>query len=318
MIQLPRFGIGTATLGRLYTPVSRADALATLTAAVAAGFTYIDTSPAYAEGLAEARVGQYLAQGGPADQAVVSTKVGRLVDELPPLDLTSPDAVTMAAGQLHVDWSATGIEQSVRDSLTRLHRDQLDIAYLHDPPEADEDYICEVSYPALRRLKEEGLVGAIGIGLNWADQATRLVRRLELDVVLLAGRFTLLDQQALAEFLPSCLERGTTMVAAGVFNTGVLANPEPGQTYNYREVPADVLARAQQLRTLCAIHDVDLAAAAMHFPLLHPAVGSVVLGMRSPSEVAQNRLARDSEIPVALWQDLADHGHIPSDLVPTE
>ncbi|WP_116946819.1 aldo/keto reductase [Jiangella endophytica] len=296
-VVLPRLGIGTAAFGGLFTPVADSDALDAVRVAAELGVGYFDTAPRYGHGLAEERLARGLRETG-AD-AVVSTKVGWL--------LGAGDAVAP-------DWTERGIRASLESSLDRLGRDHVDIAFLHDPDDA-ADAVRRSAYPALRRLRDEGVVRAIGFGMNHADPLAALVREFDVDVVLIAGRFTLLDHRALTTLLPTCAATATRVVVGGVFNTGLLAEPSAAARYDYRPVDAAVLDRALRCQEICAAYDVPLAAAAVQFPLLHPAVGTVLVGCRSGAEVAANVEAAGREIPAPLWAELAAAGYVPAGLL---
>ncbi|MFI0943231.1 aldo/keto reductase [Streptomyces sp. NPDC021020] len=300
---LPPVGIGTAPLGGLFEQVSEQDAAATLAAAAAAGIRYFDTAPRYGHGQAEERLGRLLGPAG-ITEPVISTKTGWLLR--PRADGSGTDVVT--------DWTERGIRESLESSLERMGRSSVDILYLHDA----DDYAAEVratAYDAVRRLRDEGLVKAIGFGMNHSAPLAAYVAAYEVDVVLIAGRFSLLDHDAMATLLPLCAERGTAVVVGGVFNTGLLADPSDGAMFNYRPVPAGELARARRCQELCAQYEVPLAAAAAQFPFLHPAVTSVVLGCRSADEVTANAEALRRPVPAELWARLAAEGFVPEELI---
>ncbi|MEU2841188.1 aldo/keto reductase [Streptomyces sp. NPDC007076] len=300
---LPRLGIGTAPLGGLFEPVGEEEAAATLRAATDAGITYFDTAPRYGHGLAEQRLGRLLAPSG-GSAPVISTKTGWLLRP-------RPDG---SPGEVITDWTERGIRESLEASLTRLGRSSVDILYLHDPDDYPDE-IRRTAYPAVRRLRDEGLIRAIGFGMNHSGPLASYVAEFEVDVVLIAGRFSLLDHEALAALLPLCARTGTAVVVGGVFNTGLLADPSPGAMFNYRPVPARALERARQCRALCEEYAVPLPAAAIQFPLLHPAVDSVVLGCRSAAEVTANAAAARFPVPDELWQRLAGAGFVPEQLL---
>ncbi|GAA4213153.1 aldo/keto reductase [Actinocatenispora rupis] len=295
-LDLPPLGIGTAPLGGLFRDVSEQDAADTVAAAAAAGVTYFDTAPRYGHGQAEERLGRAL----PAvPDAVVSTKTGWL---LRPGRTVVPD------------WSERGVRASLESSLDRLRRESVDILYLHDADDA-ADAVRATAYPAVRRLRDEGLVRAVGFGMNHSAPLAAYVAEYEPDVVLIAGRFSLLDHDALDTLLPLCARTGTAVVVGGVFNTGLLADPAPDAMFNYRPAPAEQLARARQCRAICAEYGVGLAAAAIQFPFLHPAVRSVVVGCRSAAEVRDNADAFRTPVPDELWVRLADAGFVPRGLL---
>ncbi|MFF3956178.1 aldo/keto reductase [Streptomyces sp. NPDC001890] len=300
---LPRIGIGTAPLGGLFEEVTEEDAAATLKAAAEAGITYFDTAPRYGHGLAEQRLGRLLAPSGVTDP-VISTKTGWLLRP-------RPDG---SPGEVITDWTERGIRESLEASLTRLGRSSVDILYLHDPDDYPDE-IRRTAYPAVRKLRDEGLIRAIGFGMNHSGPLASYVSEFEVDVVLVAGRFSLLDHEALATLLPLCARTGTAVVVGGVFNTGLLADPSPGAMFNYRPVPAEALERARRCRALCEAYEVPLPAAAIQFPLLHAGVDSVVLGCRSAAEVTANAAAARFPVPDELWQRLAEAGFVPEQLL---
>ncbi|MCQ4208195.1 aldo/keto reductase [Streptomyces longispororuber] len=300
---LPRLGLGTAPLGGLFEEVTEDDAAATLKAAAAEGITYFDTAPRYGHGLAEQRLGRLLGPAGITDP-VISTKTGWLLRP-------RPDG---SPGEVVTDWTERGIRASLESSLTRLGRDSVDVLYLHDPDAYPEE-VRRTAYPAVRRLRDEGLIRAIGFGMNHSAPLASYVTEFDVDVVLVAGRFSLLDHEALGTLLPLCAERGTAVVVGGVFNTGLLADPSPGAMFNYGPVPSEALARARRARELCEAYDVPLPAAALQFPYLHPAVTSVVVGCRSAAEVTANAAAARFPVPDELWRRLAQEGFVPPELL---
>ncbi|MET9262244.1 aldo/keto reductase [Amycolatopsis sp. NPDC004079] len=296
-VNLPRLGIGTAPLGGLFEEVSEMDAAATIRAAVDSGITYFDTAPRYGHGQAEERLGRLLPE---VPRPVISTKTGWLL---------RPES------KVEPVWTERGIRESLESSLTRLQRSSVDILYLHDPDEFPDE-VRASAYPAVRKLRDEGLTRAIGFGMNHAEKLAAYVAEYEVDVVLIAGRFSLLDHDALRTLLPLCAERDTEVVVGGVFNTGLLADPNSAAMFNYRPVPAEPLARARRCAEICADFDIPLTAAAIQFPFLHPAVRSVVVGCRSAAEVTRN--ATDSRLPIPdeLWKRLAAEGFVPPELLP--
>jgi D-threo-aldose 1-dehydrogenase len=210
------------------------------------------------------------------------------------------------------DFSAQGVRRSIEASLERLGLDRVDIVYLHDPDDHAEQAFQE-GYPALEKLRSEGVVGAIGAGMNQAEMLTRFVRDTDVDVVLCAGRYTLLDHTALTELLPAAQERGTSVVIGGAFNSGLLADPRAGAMYNYQAAPAELLDRALRLKEIAERHDTTLRAAALAFPAAHPAVVSVLVGARSAHEVRD--CAEQFTTPVAedFWRELREAKLLPED-----
>ena len=314
-LRVSTLALGTAPLGNLYAPVAEEDAAATVGSALEAGLTYVDTAPHYGLGLAERRLGRLLA-GVPRDRFVVSTKVGRLVRPLAPGETADPEGFADSPPARRVwDLSGDGVRRSLEESLERLGLDRVDILLLHDPDDHERE-AYEQALPALIGLRDQGVVTAIGAGMNQAEMLTRFVRDLDIDVVLVAGRYSLLDQRALAELLPTCAARGTAVVVGGVFNSGLLADPRPGATFDYAPAPAELVDRAARLAEVCARHRTPLRAAALAFPFGHPAVTGVLVGARSAAEVADAVACFERPVPEALWAELVATGLLPSD-VPT-
>jgi D-threo-aldose 1-dehydrogenase len=314
-LRVSALSLGTAPLGNLYAAVSEEDADAAVGAALRAGLTYLDTAPHYGLGLAERRLGRVLA-GRPRDSFVLSTKVGRLVRPLAPGETADPEGFADTPPARRVwDLSRDGVRRSLEESLERLGLDQVDIVLLHDPDEHERE-AYEQAFPALAELRDQGVVRAIGAGMNQAEMLTRFVRDLDLDVVLVAGRYSLLDQRALAELLPTCAARGTAVVVGGVFNSGLLADPRPGATFDYAPAAPELVDRAVRLAEVCASHGVPLRAAALAFPFGHPAVTSVLVGARSAGEVEEAVACFERPVPDGLWAELVAAGLLP-DHVPT-
>jgi len=307
-------GFGAASIGNLYRAVDDERALEALNAAWDGGIRYFDTAPHYGLGLSERRLGSFL-QTKPRDEYVVSTKVGRLLEPNPAFaggrDLANafdvPDDLVR-----RFDPSREGVRRSLEDSLERMGLDRIDVLFLHDPDAYDLDQGLSQGLPALAELRDEGLVREIGVGVNDPAVAARAVREGDLDVVMIAGRYTLLEQTVLDEFFPACEERGVRVVNAAVFNSGLLATSTPGAdaTYNYSAVPQDVLARARALAAVCAEFGVELPAAALQYPLRHPLVATVVVGTANPGSVRENVKRMNASIPEELWTALAARGLI--------
>lgn len=306
-VSVTALSLGTAPLGNLFTAVTDEQAAAVVEAAFDAGMGYIDTAPHYGVGLAEERLGRVLATRD-RSTFTLSTKVGRLLRPLRPGERADPEGfVDTPPRAREWDFSAAGIRSGLEASLERLGLDRIDIALLHDPDEHERD-IYESGYAALARLREEGVVGAIGAGMNQSAMLTRFVRDFELDLVLCAGRYTLLDQSARADLFPECARRGTSVVIGGVYNSGLLANPKPGATFDYNPADAALVKRAQALSELCEGFGVPLKSAAVQYPLRHPAVASVLVGCRSEAEVRDNAAAFERPIPDELWSALDASG----------
>ncbi|WP_432251820.1 aldo/keto reductase [Streptomyces sp. HNM1019] len=299
-VRVPPLGLGCAPLANLYQAVPEERALDTVRAAFDTGLTYMDTAPHYGVGLSEERLGRVLA-GRDRAGYTLSTKVGRR------LRPRAPDRVR------EWDFTRDGIRASLESSLERLGVDAVDIAYLHDP----EDHVREVhetGFAALAELKREKLVKAIGFGMNHSDLLARFVADFDVDVVLCAGRWTLLERTAFDDLLPVCERRGTSVVVGGVYNSGLLADPAPGARYDYRQAPPELLARARRLAEVCAEFQVPLRAAALRFPFGHPAVAAAVVGCASPAEVRDNAELFAHDIPGELWQALVRRGLLDDDI----
>jgi len=311
-------GFGGAAIGNLAVATTERDAADALSAAWAGGVRYVDTAPHYGLGLSEHRIGSWLANGRPGrSRPLLSTKVGRLLEPVADAP-TGRDAEGFAVRATHRrvrDYSADGVRRSLEASLVRLGVDRIDIALVHDPDDFWEEASTQ-ALPALVRMREEGIVGAVGVGMNQADMLTRFVRETDVDLVMPAGRCTLLDPSGLKDLLPEALRRGVGVLAAGVFNSGLLACDEPQAHahFDYRPAPPHLVQRARRLAALCREHGSTLPAAAMHYVLRHPAVVSAVLGMRSPSEARRNLALYADPPPPSLWGALRAEGvPIPGD-----
>jgi D-threo-aldose 1-dehydrogenase len=304
---------GGAGIGNLFAAISDEQAAEAVEAAWESGIRTFDTAPHYGLGLSERRLGAVL-RGLPREQYTISTKVGRL---LVPSDQGGDDlADGFAVPATHRrvwDFSGDGVRRSLAESLERLGLDRVDIVYLHDP-DHHADQALKEAYPALERLRDEGVVGAIGLGMNQAELPARFVRETDIDVVLLAGRYTLLDQSGLVELLPEAARRGVSIIAGGVFNSGLLADPKPGSHYDYTAVPQRLLAQALRLQGVCEAHGVPLRAAAARMPFGHPAVAGVVLGMVSAEQVHDAVEQFHRVIPPRLWDDLKSAGLLAEDI----
>jgi D-threo-aldose 1-dehydrogenase len=313
-LRVSALGLGTAPLGNLFSPVSDQDADATVRAALDAGITYLDTAPHYGLGIAERRLGGVLA-GLPRDAFVLSTKVGRLVRPLQAGEAADPEGYVTPPGKRVWDLSRDGVRRSLEESLQRLGLDRVDVAFLHDPDDHERQAYRD-AFPALAELRDQGVVRAIGAGMNQAEMLARFVRDLDLDVVLVAGRYSLLDQRALRELLPACAERGVAVVVGGVFNSGLLADPRPGAPFDYLPAAPELVARAGRLAEVCGRHGVPLRAAALAFPFGHPAVTSVLVGARTAAEVQDAVAMAARQVPAGLWAELVATGLLPAQ-VPT-
>jgi D-threo-aldose 1-dehydrogenase len=318
-IDVGGLALGCSQLGNLYRAVSDEDARATLDTAWELGIRYFDTAPHYGLGLSERRVGAGLA-ARPRDAYVLSTKVGRLLEPVEVVEGLDDDGFVVPATHRRVwDFSRDGIRRSLSESLERLGVGRVDIVYLHDPDD-HWDEILETGYPALDELRAEGVVAAVGAGMNQSPMLADLVRHTDVDVVMLAGRYTLLEQDSLDDLLPVCEERGVAIVVAGVFNTGLLARPHPPEDarYDYADAPPELVRRARAIAAVCERHGTTLPAAAIAFPLAHPAVVSVCVGARSAEQVERNTALYREPIVPDLWSELKAEGLLREDApVPT-
>lgn len=313
-LRVGRYEFGGAPLGGLFERVDDDQSAACLAQAWAAGMRYFDTAPHYGAGLSERRIGSFLATKERAEW-VLSTKVGRLLEPVGEGAAPDDDFVGEPASTRVFDFSRDGIRRSLDASLQRLGVDRIDIVYLHDPDDHWEQAIDE-GWPALAQWRADGVVTSIGAGMKQAAMLTRFVRETDIDVVLLAGQYTLLDQEGIIELLPACTERSTSVVLGGVFNSGVLANVSASSTFNYGPATAQIVDRARRLAEVCARFDVPLAAAALQFPLAHPAITTVVIGARSAAEVTQNARLAALSLPAEMWSALRAEGLLPEH-VPT-
>lgn len=317
-LNVTALGFGGAPLGDLYRPLEEATAIDTVLAALEGGITLLDTAPLYGHGLSEHRIGAALRRFS-GSRPAISTKVGRVAEPFAPRG----DGSGYSGGLPHracFDYSADGVKRSLEQSLLRLGTDHIDIALIHDVdiwthgPERIGSVLgqaLDAAYPALERLRAEGVVRSIGIGVNEAEIAARFARETDIDAVMLAGRYSLLEQPALADFLPLAQKRNIGVMLGGVFNSGILATgPVAGAMYNYKPAPEHILARVRAMDAICRSHGVPLRVAALHFALAHPAVVSVVLGAVTPIEVQDNLRAMAVRPPTMLWQELTHAGLI--------
>jgi len=321
-LKLPPIGFGAAPLGNLFQAVDDETAAATIAAALDAGLLYADTAPYYGFGLAETRLGRAIAG---RDDVIVSTKVGRVLE---------PRA-SGAAGERHgfvdalpfdpvYDYSRDGVLRSHEASLERLGRDRIDILYVHDIGRRvhGAGYAAQRSalldgggFAALEELRDQGAVSAVGIGVNETAVCLDLMEQVQLDIILLAGRYTLLEQEALDDLFPRCAAAGTALVLAGVYNSGILAlgADAPAARYDYEGVPAAIRERTRAIERICAAHDVALQAAALQFVLAHPQAASVLVGLASPDQVKATVANMAVRIPGGLWSDLKSAGLLRAD-----
>jgi D-threo-aldose 1-dehydrogenase len=306
---LTEISLGCSQLGNLYRAISDEQAAATVQAAWDGGIRYFDTAPHYGLGLSERRLGAALA-GRPRTEYVISTKVGRRLEQLEAPAGRDPEGFDVPATHRRVwDFSRDGVRRSLEQSLERLGLDRVDIVYLHDP---DEHYreALDAAYPALHELRAQGVIRAIGAGMNQSAMLADFARHTDMDLFMLAGRYTLLEQPALRDLLPLCVQRGIGVVAAAVFNSGLLAEPTPADDarYNYASVPASLLRRARRIAAVCERLGTSLPAAALAFPRAHPAVVSVCVGARSREQITRNLELVSTRVPAGLWGELTAQG----------
>jgi len=310
-LKVTQLSLGTAPIGNLLQEVPEEDAEEAFKAAFNAGVRYVDTAPYYGYGLAENRLGKAIA-GQNRDDFVVSTKVGRLIrpghrtgselyDDNKPYYLANPEMRCV------FDYGYDGVMRSHEDSLERLGLDRVDILHIHDPDDHFE-WAVNGAYKALDRLRSEGTIKAVSAGMNQWEMLSRFMDHGDFDCFLLAGRYSLLEQTALTEFLPKCVERGVSVILGGVFNSGLLADPKPGITFNYEAAPQKLIDQALRIGAVCEGHGVPLKAAALQFPLAHPAVATVLTGVRSAAEFEENERLFRHPIPAAMWQELKSEG----------
>ena len=315
-------GFGGAPLGNLFHPVAEAEAITLVRHAHAAGVRYFDTAPHYGNGLSETRIGKAL-RGVAREEIILSSKVGRILvpDRAAPREQNS--YVDVPPYRQRWDYSRAGTLRSIDDSLQRLGVSRLDIVYIHDIDRACHgaayaqrlDQVFAGAIPALAELRDRGLIGGFGLGVNDWRVCVEVLARVDLDIVLLAGRYTLLDQSALPELLPLCQRRGVAVVVGGPYNSGILAtgaHPSDGSLPYFEYAPAgpERIARVAAIEAVCAEFDLPLRAAALQFPRGHPAVVNVIPGARTIAEFDQNLALATHAVPPAFWQALADRGLI--------
>lgn len=313
-VSVTELGMGAAQLGNLFRETTDEEALTAVDAAWDAGIRYFDTAPHYGLGLSERRLGAALSTR-PRDGFVLSTKVGRLLVPSGYPEGTMDDQSFIVPATLRREWdlSRDGIRRSIFESLERLGLDRIDVAYLHDPDEHG-DQANDEAISALIELREEGVLRAVGAGMNQSAMPAEFVRRHDVDVIMLAGRYTLLEQGALDDLLPLAEQRGVGIVAAAVYNSGLLATPRPPADahYDYAQAPAEVIGRANALADVCEEFGITLPEAAIAFPLRHPAVVSVVIGMRTADQVADTARRYETRIPEEFWTALTERGLVRS------
>ena len=299
-LQIPEFGIGTSPFGGLFASVSESSVADVISTSMEMGLNYFDTAPHYGMGSAEVRLGRHI-NHLPRSSFIVSTKVGRLIVPSEKADDPGWENSTAAVERIF-DFSAAGIERSLLESLERLKMESVEMVFIHDPDGAADQAISE-AYPVLERLRAEGIVKTIGIGITSNEIPTRFINETDIDVVLIALKYTLLDQSAGAELLPTALRKGVSVIAGGVFNSGILTNPKAGATFNYEPASPEVLARAQKIEKFFVDRGVSLAQAALQFPMQHPAISAILVGCRSADEVTTNVALYNKEIDSHIWSE---------------
>jgi D-threo-aldose 1-dehydrogenase len=310
---ISKLALGTAPLGGLFTAVSDEQGQATVLAALDSGINFIDTAPLYGHGNAERMIGSVLSKTN--KEYVISTKVGRVLKKFAPDEIAGKvDGLAAFIGVDPTifpvfDFSRDGILRSIQESLERLNISSIDIALIHDADDRIDEAIKN-SYPVLDELRSQGVIKGIGVGMNICSYATKAVKEMDLDVILIAGRYSLLDQSAQEVLFKECLKKQTGVMVGGVYNSGVLANPTLESTYNYVPVTPEILSKVKQIQALLLDFDISLTAAAIQFPLRHPAVTCVLTGSRSVTELNANIKDFDQTIPDAAWKALEDAGLI--------
>jgi len=313
-LRVTRLGFGGAAIAGLYSDVPDAMATATVQRALALGINFFDIAPLYGAGKGELRMGRALA-GVKRDSYVLASKVGRLLE---------PDDSEQARDMLaefgnprpfrpDFDFSYEGAMRSFEESLKRLNLDRIDILHIHDPTDYYEQAMAG-AYRALFELRSEGVIRALGVGMNQAEMLVRFARDGDFDCFLLAGRYTLIDQVGLKDLLPLCVKKCISIIIGGPFNSGILATgARPGAKFNYQEAPTYLLDRVHQLESVCMRYSVPLRAAALQFPLAHPAVASVIPGCRSVTEVEENCRLIKYPIPESFWDELRERKLLPKE-----
>jgi len=316
-LEVTRVSLGCATLGGVYSDISDEQAHAVVRTALNAGINFLDTAALYGAGTSELRVGEAL-RGIPRDSYALATKVGWRFEHVPGPSVFSQTWDSPGAWMVECvhDYSADWVERSLENSLTRLGIDRLDVVHIHDPDEHFEEAM-EGAYPVLDRFRSQGVIGAVGAGMNQSEMLVRLARAGDFDCFLLAGRYTILEQGALDELLPLCLQKRISIIAGGTYNSGILASGSQGGPdgvrYDYMEAPPAIVAKVQSMEAAAARHAVDLRAAASQFALAHPAVACIVPGTRRPERVLDNLELVRAEIPAAFWEELRASDLIRSD-----
>jgi D-threo-aldose 1-dehydrogenase len=311
-LQVTRLGLGGAPLGGLFEDVQGETAVATIRRALEMGINFFDTAPLYGHGKSEKWMGQGLA-GVPSGSQVLATKVGRVLEPVEPGTLEKDEFDNPAPFKPVFDFSFEGVMRSFNESLKRLQADRIDILHIHDP-DSHYDQAIKGAYPALDQLRREGRIAAVGAGMNQAEMPARFAREGNFDCFLLAGRYSLIDHTGLKELLPLCVEKQISIIIGGPYNSGILATgAKPGAKFNYADAPPEILEKVGKVEEVCARHQVPMKAAALQFPLAHPAVASVIPGARSVAELEENFRLISHPIPGGFWAELRSKGLLPEE-----
>ncbi len=322
-LEVTRLGLGGTTFGNMYSALDEQEGLDVIDASYMAGVRYFDTAPLYGYGMSETKMGPGLARYN-RDEIAISSKVGYVLKERQEGDDYVDLFVDAPKLTSYFDYSRDAVLRSIEGSLKRLKTDRLDIVLIHDPDDgksiepgwvpgdrANFDQVMAEAYPALAELREQGVVKAIGLGMNQWQMLADFARAGNFDAFLLAGRYTLLEQESLRELLPLCAERDVRIIIGGPYNSGILATGAiEGATYNYAAAPEPLLERVRGIEAVCARHDVPLQAAALQFPFGHSAVATVIPGARTVAEVEGNVGFLQHAISADFWAELKQEGLI--------
>jgi D-threo-aldose 1-dehydrogenase len=311
-VSVTRLGLGGGGIASLFVDVPDDAAVGAVRRSLDLGINLFDTAPEYGHGKSEFRVGRALT-GRNRDSFVLCTKIGKLLVPEDPGKVYSPEFINPLPFRLVYDYSYEGTMRSLEESLKRLGMSRTDVLYLHDPDDFYDEAI-KGAYPALRKLRTEGVISAIGVGMNQAEMLARFARECEFDCFLLAGRYTLLDHVALKELLPLCVQKGISIVIGGPYNSGILATGAvPGAKFNYLDATPDIMEKVGDIEAICARYSTPLRAAALQFPLSHPAVAAIIPGAKSTAEMEENYRMIEFPIPAEFWAELRRNRLLPED-----